>query len=155
MSQLKIYSAGSWVPLVAGAQGTTGTQGATGSQGTQGIQGLQGLQGTNTTTAPINAQTTNYTLVAADQDKMVTVAGLGTQYVSIPTNASAAFPVGSVVHVAGLNSGTYTIQAVTPATTSIQSVGATATGPKLRAQYSAADCLKIATDVWLIVGDIS
>ena len=139
----------------AGAQGTTGIQGLTGTQGTQGIQGLQGLQGTNTTTATINAQSTNYTLATTDQDKMITVSGLGTQYVSIPTNATAAFPVGSVVHISGMSSGTFTIQAVTSGTTAIQSVGATATAPKLRTQYSAADALKLATDTWLIVGDIS
>jgi len=142
----------------AGAQGTTGIQGLTGSQGLtgiQGIQGLQGLQGTNTTTATINAQSTNYTLATTDQDKMITVSGLGTQYVSIPTNATAAFPVGSVVHISGMSAGTFTIQAVTSGTTAIQSVGATATAPKLRTQYSAADALKLATDTWLIVGDIS
>ena len=99
-------------------------------------------------------QSTNYTLGLTDQDKLVTVLGLGTQYVSIPTNASAALPVGSVVHIAGLAAGTYTIQAVTPATTAVQSVGATATAPKLRVQYSGADAMKIATDTWLIVGDI-
>lgn len=147
----------------SGSQGTSGLQGttgATGSQGTTGIQGLtgtqgtQGIQGTNTTTAVINAQSTNYTLALADQDKFVTVAGLGAQYVSIPTNAGAALPIGSVVHLAGVSSGTFTIQAVTPGTTAIQSVGATPTAPKLRTQYSAADVLKIATDTWLVVGDI-
>lgn len=55
MSQLKYYSGGTWIPLVAGAQGATGTQGSTGAQGTQGItgsqgatgsQGIQGIQGT-------------------------------------------------------------------------------------------------------------
>jgi hypothetical protein len=139
----------------AGAQGTTGIQGLTGIQGSLGLQGTQGLQGTNTTTATINAQSTNYTLATTDQDKMITVSGLGTQYVSIPTNATAAFPVGSVVHISGMSAGTFTIQAVTSGTTAIQSVGATATAPKLRTQYSAADALKLATDTWLIVGDIS
>jgi hypothetical protein len=54
-----------------------------------------------------------------------------------------------------MSAGTFTIQAVTSGTTAIQSVGATATAPKLRTQYSAADALKLATDTWLIVGDIS
>ena len=134
---------------------TTATSWTITLAGARGVQGTQGIQGTNTTTATINAQTTNYALVTTDQDKLVTVTGLGTQYVSIPTNATQAFPIGSVVHIAGLAAGTYTIQATTPATTSIQSTGATATAPKLRAQYSAADALKIATDTWLIVGDIS
>jgi hypothetical protein len=140
---------------IQGTTGTTGSQGTTGIQGTTGLQGTQGIQGTNTTTTTINTQSTNYTIATTDQDKLVTVTGLGTQYVSIPTNASAAFPIGAVVHVAGLSSGTFTIQAVTPATTSIQSTGATATAPKLRVQYSAAELMKLGTDSWLIVGDIS
>ena len=31
----------------------------------------------------------------------------------------------------------------------------TATAPELRAQYSAASCIKVATDTWYVVGDIA
>ena len=43
----------------------------------------------------------------------------------------------------------------TSGTTTISSTGATATAPKLRAQYSAATCIKVATDTWYVVGDIA
>ena len=132
-------------------QGTTGA----GTQGTTGTQGVQGIQGTNTTTTTINAQSTNYTFALADQDKLVAFSNTGIQYISVPTNASVAFPIGAVVHVTGWNTGTYTIQAVTPGTTSIQSTGATVAVPKLRAQYSGADVVKIATDTWQVFGDVS
>ena len=156
MSQVKYYDTGSaqWLPAYVGALGLQGTQGLQGAQGTQGLQGTLGIQGVTTTTAVLNAQSTNYTIALTDQDKMITVSGLGLQYVSIPTNATAAFPIGSVVHVAGLSAGTFTLQAVTPGTTTIQSAGAIVAAPKLRTQYSAADALKIDVDVWLIVGDI-
>jgi hypothetical protein len=44
---------------------------------------------------------------------------------------------------------------VTSGTTSIFSTGATAATPKLRAQYSAATCIKVGTDTWYVVGDIA
>ena len=72
----------------------------------------------------------------------------------IPTNANVAFPIGSVLNVTQLGAGATTIEAVTPGTTTIQSTGATATAPQLRAQYSAASCIKVGTDTWLVVGDI-
>ena len=33
--------------------------------------------------------------------------------------------------------------------------GATATAPKLRAQFSSATCIKANTDLWYVVGDIA
>ena len=39
--------------------------------------------------------------------------------------------------------------------TTISSTGATATAPKLRVQFSAASCIKVATDTWYVVGDIA
>ena len=139
---------------MTGAQGFGYAQ-LQGTTGATGLQGIQGIQGTNTTITPINLQSVQYTITTSDQDKLIGAVGTGAQYISIPTNATAAFPIGSVVHVAGLGSGAYTIQAVTPGVTSIQSTGATSTAPKIRTQYAAAEAVKIATDTWLIVGDIS
>jgi len=74
---------------------------------------------------------------------------------SIPTNASVAFPVGTQINVIQKGAGQTTIQAVTSGTTTINSTGASATAPKLRARYSAATCIKEATDTWYVVGDIA
>jgi hypothetical protein len=73
----------------------------------------------------------------------------------IPTNASVAFPIGSVINVTQLGTGATTIKAVTSGTTTINSTGAVSTAPVLRARYSAASCVKVATDTWLVIGDIS
>jgi hypothetical protein len=50
MSQLKYYdvNTSSWLPVLAGAQGTTG------AQGIQGIQGPQGTPGAGTQTPVVN-----------------------------------------------------------------------------------------------------
>ena len=41
------------------------------------------------------------------------------------------------------------------ATVNVGSGGASSIAPKLRAQYSSATCIKVATDTWYVVGDIA
>lgn len=103
----------------------------------------------------INAQTATYTVVLSDAYKLVTMSVGSANNFQIPTNASVAYPVGTVINVIQIGAGQTTIQAVTSGTTTINSTGATATAPKLRAQYSAASCIKVATDTWYVVGDIA
>jgi len=104
----------------------------------------------------LNAQTASYTAVLTDnRNKLVTMSVASANDFLIPTNASVAFPIGSVINVIQIGAGQTTIKAVTSGTTTISSTGATATTPKLRAQYSAASCIKVATDTWYVVGDIA
>jgi hypothetical protein len=72
----------------------------------------------------------------------------------IPTNASVAFPVGTVITVLNKGVGAVTISAVTSGTTTVLSAGAVAASPTL-AQYKTAACIKTATDVWYVVGAIA
>lgn len=105
----------------------------------------------------INANTsTTYTFVLADNGKLVTSNNASAQTLSIPTNASVAYPIGAQINVAWITgAGQPTIQAVTSGTTTVLSTGATSTAPKLRVANSVASCIKIATDIWLVTGDIS
>jgi hypothetical protein len=104
----------------------------------------------------LNAQTATYTVVITDnRNKLVTMDVATANDFLIPTNANVAFPVGSVINVIQIGAGKTTIEAVTPGTTTISSTGATATAPELRAQFSAASCIKVATDTWYVVGDIA
>jgi hypothetical protein len=104
----------------------------------------------------LNAQTATYTVVLTDnRNKLVTMDVATANDFLIPTNANVAFPVGSVINVIQIGAGKTTIEAVTPGTTTISSTGATATAPELRAQFSAASCIKVATDTWYVVGDIA
>jgi hypothetical protein len=104
----------------------------------------------------LNAQTATYTVVLTDnRNKLVTMDVATANDFLIPTNASVAFPIGSVINVIQIGAGKTTIEAVTPGTTTISSTGATATAPDLRAQFSAASCIKVATDTWYVVGDIA
>ena len=105
----------------------------------------------------INANTsTTYTFVLADNGKLVTSNNASAQTLSIPTNASVAYPVGTQINVAWITgAGQPTIQAVTSGTTTVLSTGATSTAPKLRVVNSVASCVKIATDTWLVTGDVA
>jgi hypothetical protein len=104
----------------------------------------------------LNAQTATYTVVLADADqKLVTMSVAGANDFLIPTNANVAFPTGTIINVIQIGAGQTTIKAVTSGTTTISSTGASAIAPKLRAQFSAASCIKVATDTWYVVGDIA
>ena len=102
-----------------------------------------------------DAETASYTAVLANNGQVVTMNNASANTFSIPTNASVAFPIGTQINVLQINAGQTTIQAVTSGTTSVLSTGATAAAPKLRAQYSMATCIKAATDLWYVVGDIA
>ena len=102
-----------------------------------------------------DAETASYTAVLANNGQVVTMDNASANNFSIPTNASVAFPIGTQINVLQIGAGQTTIQAVTSGTTTINSTGATAAAPKLRARYSAATCLKAGTDLWYVFGDIS
>ena len=100
------------------------------------------------------AQTTDYTPVSADQYQVLIPMNKATAVnFTIPTNASVAYPVGTVLTVLNIGAGLCTIKAVTSGTTTVLSAGATAAQPTL-AQYKSAACIKTGTDTWYIVGAI-
>ena len=97
---------------------------------------------------------TTYTTVLNDNGQVVTMNNASANTLSIPTNASVAYPVGTQINVLQIGAGQTTIQAVTSGTTTILSTAATAAAPKIRARYGMATCIKAATDTWYVVGDI-
>ena len=100
-------------------------------------------------------QTADYTAVLNDQYQVIQQMNKATAIAfKIPTNASVAFAVGTVITVLNIGAGTCTISAVTSGTTTVLSAGATAASPTL-AQYKSAACIKVATDTWYVVGAIA
>ena len=104
----------------------------------------------------VNADATaDYTAVLTDQYQTLVPMNKATAIAfKIPTNASVAFAVGTVITVLNKGVGTCTISAVTSGTTTVLSAGATAASPTL-AQYKSAACIKTATDTWYVVGAIA
>lgn len=101
------------------------------------------------------ANTADYTAVLADQYQTLELMNKATAIAfKIPTNASVAFPIGTVITVLNIGVGACTISAVTSGTTTILSSGAVPAAPTL-AQYKSAACIKTGTDAWYVVGGIA
>lgn len=75
--------------------------------------------------------------------------------VLIPTDAAATLPIGFQASFFRQGTGTVTIVASTPGTTTVVSTGATPAAPVLRAQYSVATLAKVGANLWLVTGDIA
>jgi hypothetical protein len=97
-----------------------------------------------------NAQTgTTYTLVLADQGKLVEMSNASGITLTIPTNASVAYPTGTQINLLQTGAGQVTVAGAGGVT-----VNATP-GLKLRAQWSSATLVKRGTDTWVLLGDLS
>ena len=100
---------------------------------------------------PQNAQTgTTYTLVLADGGKLVEMNNASANTLTVPPNSSVAFPVGSQILVLQTGAGRTTLAAGAGVT-----VNSKDGNLKLSAQWCAATLIKRATDVWVVVGDLS
>ena len=102
------------------------------------------------------AKTAAYTIASGDEFNLFSMNAGTAQQFSIPTDATFNFAVGTEVNFFWLTGvGQPTIGAVTPGTTTVISTGATSATPKLRVANSAATCIKLAANSWLVVGDIA
>ena len=99
-------------------------------------------------------KTDDYTVAIVDSYQVLVSMNKGTAVaLKIPTNATAAIPVGSVITILNKGAGLCTISAVTSGTTTVISAGAVSASPTL-AQYKSAACIKTGTDTWYVVGAI-
>lgn len=121
-----------------GPIGLTGPAGSTGPAG-----GFDSAQN-------ISAKTANYTLVLGDAGKLITAeATAGTITVTVPANSSQAFATGTHIDVARLGDAGLEVTGAGGVT-----VNGTP-GNKLRAKWSAGTVIKLDTDTWLLVGDLT
>jgi hypothetical protein len=100
----------------------------------------------------INNQTgTAYTVVLGDAgfDKWLRLSNAAAISLTIPANATTAFPVGSVITGSQAGAGQVTITPAAGVT-----INATP-GLKVAAQYGTFELLKTATDTWLAFGRLA
>jgi len=101
----------------------------------------------------LNAQTgTTYTLVLGDAAKTITLTNASAITLSVPTNASVAFAIGTQILLYQGGAGQVTVSASTPATTTIRSNGSKT---KINGQYGVVCLMKLATDEWVLFGNTS
>lgn len=149
-----------------GATGATGIQGATGPSG-QGVptggstgQGLAKQSGTDYDTLwtdfaasqdvyviTANTVTDNYTLALSDAGKVVEMNAATAKTVTVPTNASAAFAVGTIIEIYAMGAGTVSI--VGDGGVTVRNAG------DLAEQYATASLRKRDTDEWVLTGALA
>lgn len=99
----------------------------------------------------INAQTgTSYTTVLADDGKLVTCDNGSAIALTIPPNSSVAYGIGTQINIMQLGAGQVTVTAGAGVT--LRSAGSKL---KTSAQYAVVTCAKIATDTWVVVGNLA
>jgi hypothetical protein len=144
---VEVYDGSNWVSI--GSSGditgiTTGTD-----------SGLSGGVTSGTATLRLklefDAETgTTYTLVAGNLNQLVTLNNASPITLTVPPSV---FSAGDVINIAQIGAGQVTL--AQGAGVTITSTGATASAPKLRAQYSAASIICTASNTFLVVGDLA
>ena len=103
-----------------------------------------------TAQALINAQAgTTYTIALTDAGYLVTLSNAAAITLSVPTDASVAFPIGTQILLMQFGAGQVTVAAVTPGTTSVNGKN----GLKTSGQYSIISMIKVAANSWVVAGD--
>lgn len=110
------------------------------------IAGSETLTNKNVRLAGVDEKTGNYTLVVGDANKLISVNSASNLTVTVP---SGLFSVGDIIYVTRTGTGTVTIAASGTTLTSADS------NLKLRARYSSAAIICIASNTFRIVGDLA
>ena len=96
----------------------------------------------------LNAQTnTTYTLALTDVAKVITLSNAGAITLTVPTNASVAFPIGSTLLLVQLGAGQVSLSY---AGVTMRSAGSKY---KMNGQYSVCGLMKLDTDTWVFYGN--
>lgn len=99
----------------------------------------------------LNAQTgTTYTTVLADDGKLITLDNASAITLTIPPNGTVAYGIGTQINIMQLGAGQVTI--APGAGVTLRSAGSKL---KTSAQYAVATCCKIATDTWVVIGNLA
>jgi hypothetical protein len=97
----------------------------------------------------INPQTTSYTLILTDKNKMVEVSNAGATTLTIPADNTVNMATGATLTILQTGAGQVTLAGASGVTV-------TATpGLKLRTQWSSATLIKRAANTWIALGDLS
>jgi hypothetical protein len=113
--------------------------------------GTQALEGVPSRT-PIIQKTASYTLsTLTERDYLIEMGSASAVTLSIPTDATLNFPIGTSIDILQTGAGQVTIAAVTPGTTAVNSTP----GLKLRTTWSSATLFKRAANTWVVYGDLT
>ena len=133
-------------PLASPTFTGTVTVAASGVAFTDGTQTKEGV----VSRTPIVQKTASYTLSAlTERDSLIEMGSASALTLTVPTNATVAWPVGTSIDILQTGAGQVTIAA---------GAGVTVNGTpglKLRTQWSGVTLFKRATDTWVVYGDLT
>ena len=98
--------------------------------------------------------TTARTLALTDASDVVLMSSGSANTVTIPTNASVAFATGTMITIVSTGAGTTTIAGDTGVTLQGNGGSVSAGSCDIQTQYGAAALIKVASDTWVVSGDI-
>lgn len=137
-------------PGANGATGATGPTGIAGNNGATGATGPQGATGAESAAYTLNAQTgTGYSLVLGDAGQFITLTNAAAITLTVPDNATVAFPIGTRISFAQMGAGQVTVAPSGGVTINADP------GLSIATQYGGAELVKLGTDTWLLVGRLS
>ena len=126
----------------------TVTVAAAGIAFTDGTQTAEGVP----SRTPIIQKTASYTLSAlTERDDLIEMGSATAVTLSIPTDATLNFPIGTSIDILQTGAGQVTIAAVTPGTTTVNATP----GLKLRTTWSSCTLFKRAANTWVVYGDLT
>lgn len=110
---------------------------------------LAGLNAVATMSVVTESGTSRTLANSTDANNTILCSSASATTITVPTNASQAFPVGSLVEVIQYGTGQVTVAAAGGVT--VRQVDSLS---KSRVQYSSLSLQKIATDEWILSGDL-
>lgn len=96
----------------------------------------------------VSSSSTTYTISQSDIGKNVEISNSASIVVTIPTDSSVNFPIGSYINIFQAGVGQITVSAASGVT--LQATP----GKKLRSQFSMATVVKRSANTWLLYGDL-
>jgi hypothetical protein len=100
--------------------------------------------------APVNNQSASYTLALGDWACMIRMNNAGATTITIPPNASVAFPSGTAIVLRNVGAGVTTI--TRGAGVTLQIAGSATSKDVAMAQWGSATAIQEAANVWVISG---
>jgi hypothetical protein len=110
------------------------------------------LNNANIATTVSAAKTVAYTLALSDANTFIPMNLSAAANLSVPTNSSVAFPIGTQILVQQTGAAANQVTVVAAGGVTLQSAGSKV---KTNTQYSVLTLIKVATDTWVIAGDIA
>jgi hypothetical protein len=101
-------------------------------------------------TVPAEQTGATYTLALTDKSSVVRMNSGSAQTLTVPPNASVAFPIGSQVIIVAMGAGAVTIAAGSGVTLRSKDSNLVIDG-----QYGMSACVKIASDEWVVTGQLT